>query len=92
MKPVELQELATAHVSVGTDDKGNKVNVVSKETVSLSPLHSNQFNELVGKVKLKDKPVVTRLSKKAIAVKAADLVAVLEAAAQQNVELENPEA
>lgn len=92
MKPVELQEIAAAHVSFGTDDKGNKVNVISKETVSLSPLHSNQFNELVGKVKLKDKPVVTRLSKKAISVKAADLVAVLEACAQQGVELENPEA
>lgn len=90
MKPTELQEIAAAHVSHQLDDKGNRSLKISNELISLSPLHSGQFNELAGKVKgLKDQPEVVRLSKKAVAVRAPSLVAVLEAAAKQNVELED---
>jgi hypothetical protein len=91
MPPTELRDIAAGFVSTTLDDKGNEVINISEAEVSLSPHHGNQFDELVGKLSLPKKPPVKRLSKRgALSIKAKDLVAVIKACQEQNIELDNP--
>jgi hypothetical protein len=95
MPPDELRSLAAGHVSLNRDEVGNETISISNEEISLSPQHTKQFDELVGKLLekgiIKEKPAIKKVGRLgAHQINAKVLVEILEHCSRSGVQLDDP--